>query len=486
MKLCKLMYIPLFAILLTGCNNAGTLKYDTYDPTLYNANVNSEGYTVIDFYTINDFHGALTYDEESSLPGLGRLTSFLKTKRSANPGGTVFIANGDMWQGSADSNLTRGEIVVHAMNHLSFDVMTIGNHEFDWTIDTIVANKAKSNFPYLGGNIVNKSDGKIVDFVDESPLIERDGVKIGVIGTIGSDLENTIQSGLIRDIEFGKITEYVEQEAARLRAIGANLVVLAAHDTWVSNVDIEREPIINEKMVDAVFTGHQHVIDEQFINGIPILQGRAYGRDVQYVSLGYHKTNNEVKLLNRDVIEVVEEVKSLGLKADKTAEQIYKHFYQKANIGKIKNEKIGKITGETMSKIKVANFAVEVMAKSYLDEAVGAFHNVNGGIRAEFNKGNITYGDIYQAFPFDNEIYLVRMRGSRIKALTGGNYAYYYSVDRSTLVDNEYYYLVTTNFISEMDGSPAYGLEYINKFTYPRDLIAEYIRTHKTINGKDY
>lgn len=480
----KLLLIPLIGLILTGCKREEKLKYDVYDDSKYSAKVDSEGYTLIDFYALNDFHGALENDSEENIPGIGQMNTFLKNERAKNPGGTVLIANGDMWQGSAESNLTKGQAVNHALNHMGYAAMILGNHEFDWGIETIKTNKEAANFPYLGINIVHKDSQETVDFVDESPLIERDGVKIGIIGTMGSDLEDTVQASLISGLEFAKITDYVASESARLRAAGANLVVLAAHDTWISKVDNERSPIVQQKMVDAVFTGHQHQVDEQLINGVPILQARSYGKDVQHVQLAYHKTNNSVKLVESGVIK---NIAALDLAKDTTSEKIYSHFYKQFDIGTIKNEKLGEITNRTMSRQKVASFVVEVMAKEYASEVVGAFHNVNGGIRAEFKEGPITYGDVYQAFPFDNELYFVRLSGRMITNLVGGNYAYYWNVDRSTLEPSTFYYVVTTNFVYDlMWSSVANPPSFINQFTYPRDIVAAYIRTHQIIDGGAY
>lgn len=481
----KIILIPLVAMLLAGCNSTPKeLVYDTYDDSLYTARVDNEGYTIIDFFALNDFHGALENDTDGNMPGIGKLNTFLKTERDKNPGGTVLIANGDMWQGTADSNMTNGEIINHTLNHMGFAALNLGNHEFDWGIDRIISNKEHSNFPYLGANIVDKGTTNVVDFVDESPLIERDGVKIGIIGTMGSDLENTIQASLIKDIEFDVLTSYVVTESARLKEAGANIIALAAHDTWISNVTPDRHSLVEDGVVDVVFTGHQHALDEQNINGVPILQTRGRGRDVMHVQFGYNKLTEDLKVVDADVIE---DIQDLELEKDKVSEDIYKYFYDTYGIGKIKNEVLGKLINRDMNEQSVANLVVEVMTKAY-PETVGAFHNVNGGIRAQFKKGKLTYNHVYSAFPFDNELYIVTMSGNRLLALmqTSGNYAFHFNIDKADVNTSEMYKVVTISFLYEINGSPVSGLPYENMFTYPRDILADYIRTTKTIDGSKY
>lgn len=489
MKKRMIILLPLFALLISGCTRAGKLEYETYDYRAHNALVDQDGYTLIDFYALNDFHGALTYDADSTLPGIARMNTFLKEKRALNPGGTVLIANGDMWQGSADSNLSQGQTVAHILNHMTYDAMIYGNHEFDWGIETIKNNKRISNFPYLGANIIEEATGNVADFVDDSILLERGGVKIGIIGTIGSDLERTIQNSLIPGLVFDVITDYVTEAAAALREKGADIVVLAAHDTWINDAgNSEKGPLIDNKVVDAIFTGHQHVSDEQLINGIPILQARAYGRDVQYIQFAYHKAQRELKLTTA---EVIEDIALLNLKEDKTTKNIFDYFYQEYDIKKVKNEVLTTLVNEAMDRSAIANLIIEVMAKDYVVdgqeyEVAGAMHNVNGGIRSEFSKGKIRYEDVYKAFPFDNEIYLVTIYGSQLKRFGGGNFAYYWNIPQAELSATKFYKIATTNFVYELSGSPFNNDDYVNTFEYPRDILASYLRSIDKLDGKKY
>lgn len=488
----RLLLLPLLAALLISCNRhpsssqpiSEALQYEVYNDADFLAGVDNEGFTLIDFYGLNDYHGALEYNVEDRMPGIARLNQFLKTERAKNPGGTVLIANGDMWQGSADSNMTRGKIVNHTLNHMGFAALTLGNHEFDWGIDLIEENKEYSNFPYLGANIIDKETRQTVDFVDESPLIHRSGVKIGIIGTMGSDLKTTIQTSYVDDLEFDILTSYVETEAARLREAGANLIILAAHDSWVSNVTPDRRSLLDDKVVDVVFTGHQHALDQQLINDIPILQTRGRGRDVMHARLGYNKVTQEVKLVKSEVIQNIHEME---LTEDAVSTYIYQYFYEQYGIEAIKNEVLGTLINKDMTRSAVAKLVVEAMTKAY-PTSVGALHNVNGGIRAEFSMGEITYNDVYSAFPFDNELYLITLSGRRLQSLmsAGGNFAYYFTLSYEEVDPNTMYQVVTISFVYELNGSPVTGLPYENMFTYPRDIVADFIRVNEVIDGNNY
>ena len=72
----------------------------------------------MDIFGINDFHGAIVNQETSDGLELGfsKIGAYLKAKEAENPYGTIITSSGDMWQGSADSNLTKGALVTQLMN----------------------------------------------------------------------------------------------------------------------------------------------------------------------------------------------------------------------------------------------------------------------------------------------------------------------------------------------------------------------------------
>ena len=80
----------------------------------------------------------------------------------------MILSSGDMFQVTAVSNLSRGEVVVAAMNLIGFDAMTIGNHEFDWGVPALRRfcdgdeGNGEASFPFLAANIRLKASGELV------------------------------------------------------------------------------------------------------------------------------------------------------------------------------------------------------------------------------------------------------------------------------------------------------------------------------------
>ena len=140
----------------------------------------------LDIVAFNDFHGN-TLDSDTGL-GLAKTTTLVNelTKHSAN---RLLISQGDMWQGSAESNLTHGNLVTEWMNDQSaesnlthgnlvtewmndqgFVSMTLGNHEFDWGQDDIINNEELANFPFLAINVYSTETNSLVSYCKPSTI----------------------------------------------------------------------------------------------------------------------------------------------------------------------------------------------------------------------------------------------------------------------------------------------------------------------------
>ncbi|HZJ89543.1 MAG TPA: metallophosphoesterase [Bacilli bacterium] len=102
----------------------------------------TSGTETFSFYAINDLHGALHARPEIAEPGLAKAGALLKAKKQERPDNTVILSTGDMWQGTFEAYHSKGEVVTLAMNEIGFDLMAIGNHEFDWGPEYILDNIA--------------------------------------------------------------------------------------------------------------------------------------------------------------------------------------------------------------------------------------------------------------------------------------------------------------------------------------------------------
>ena len=500
--------------LLVSCGKKDPLVIPTVDvdnihidlPTrpTYNQggiSVDTDGSHLIDFYEISDFHGAVNYEKhsESDYIGLAKMADYFKKKRENNPGGTVLLSSGDMFQGSAESNLTRGYMVNYSMNYMGFDSMTLGNHEFDWTDKWIEknANLTYSNvkIPYLCANLIDKRTNSIPNFVSKSTVVSRGDYKIGIIGSIGVELKQSILASCVANYDFLEEKPIVEAEAARLRSEEkCDIVVWATHNGL--------DDVVTVNGVDAIFGGHAHEVATKNVGSAPAVATSNYGKSIGHIQLKIDSSKN-VTCKTMEVDKVPTSLSGLSDNAD--IQKIMNGY--SSEIDKIKNIKLGKAEGELKADKTLKNVCVEAMFTSALkankdnnlgipeDHIIAAFHNINGGIRSDIPEGEITYGKVYSPFPFDNEIVLYKVRGLDFRSMMG-QFAPY-AVCRTfknadDIIANQDYYLVLTDFIA-LSKQYVKGIftnlketDLIRTGKVVRDEVAQLIYEKDKINPNDF
>jgi len=447
------LYAPVGSFVLTSITLTGV-------PLEANADTAIQS---LDFYTINDTHGAAVETASSYETGITRLSTFALTTERAAPESTIFLSSGDMWQGSADSNLTYGQLMVNWMNVAGFESMEIGNHEFDWTASHIEENAQLANFPFLGINILNP-EGQRPAWAQPSKVVVRGGYKIGVIGAIGK-LESSIAVSSLGGYSFrSDYADLVSKEADRLRQEeGCSLVVLSIHNgsfdtTYCHNID-------------AVFEGHSHKnYENRDAFGIPHVQTYANGSNFQHVrftlSDGKFVFDSYASVPFNTLSAFDEEPMTLG---------VFGYYDGKNSV--VKNEVVG-YTATELSEADIASYATQCMYDYYRnskwDSALALAVINSGGVRASIAPGNITYGEVYAALPFDNDNVFCACTGAQVNSLmtTSGLVTYPTS---GSFVETETYHVMVISYVSE---KPQYSyLQEISRDNFRlRDIVAEDLR----------
>ncbi len=452
------------------------------------------GIEVVDFYAVNDFHGAIL--ENGNEPGLAKMATYLKEKKQINPEHTVLLSSGDMWQGSFEAYHSKGEVITEAMNNIGFDAMTIGNHEFDWGASYILENANKADFPFLGANIMKYPEWDEKSEVGvEYTILQKGALKIGVIGVIGQDQMTSICSRFVEDIYFSEQTPVIKSVANKLkRDHKVDIVILSIH----ADQDDVDYSIASGNYVDAVFNAHTHQVEQQVVNGIPYIQGGAKGQYVSYISLKFDYAKNKV------VSTLKHENQSL----------VYKNIIPDGEVSEIIDQYkeasdeagatyVGKATDyldRYGTLVNLANYAAAQKAEEQGYDIDFVFAN---SAREYIDAGDIYYRDLFRGLPFDNAYYIVRAKGSDVLYQANRNYTYRVK-DYGYINSNNYYtiavldYLILhQNIYKEYNYFSNYNPEtdYLgflddgrDEPIYPRDLVKElFIKApNQTINPNVY
>ncbi len=159
---------------------------------------------------ITDFHGALT--DSSGNPVAAVLADRLNEIKQSNPNRTLIMGGGDLYQGSATSNIMKGIPVQEVMTEIGLEVTALGNHEFDWGLDTIINTTMKgAGYSIVCSNLYDKNTGKRV--FDPYKIITKDGTKIAVIGGITTETPSIVLPDFVKDYDFRDLTTEVNSVA---------------------------------------------------------------------------------------------------------------------------------------------------------------------------------------------------------------------------------------------------------------------------------
>lgn len=444
----------------------------------------------LEFFSVNDLHGK--FQDTDSNCGVDELTTYLRNKQSQNPN-TVLLSAGDMWQGSPESNLTHGNIITDWMNDLSFTAMTLGNHEFDWGEEYIEQNAELAEFPILGINVYDPDTNERETYAQPSVLIQKSGVKIGVIGAIG-DCISSIAADKTTDIDFktdDELTALVKAESTRLRDLGADVIVYSLHDAEVSNTHYYDEELSNG-YVDLVFEGHSHtVVQKKDKYGVWHLQaGGDNTTGISYAKMEVDLTKDEISVNSANIVNTGEYA---NLPDDPIVQELLDKYADQIS----KMDEVLGMNDNYRNSDALKNFAAEAMFKVGYerwnsDERYHGKIVLGGGylnVRSPYNldAGKVTYGDIQSLFPFDNYVVLCKVTGVRLleQFINSYNYTCFYGEEGSAIKNNvslnETYYVVVDTYCANFDFHGWGWLEIVEYYDqanafYTRDALAEFIK----------
>jgi 5'-nucleotidase / UDP-sugar diphosphatase len=368
---------------------------------------------------VTDLHGALVSEDKDfatgkPIGGAAVIGAYIDAERQNSKGPVLVVASGDMMQGSAISNLSRGAAVIEFMNQLGFEACAVGNHEFDWGVPVLKERVKQAKFPFLAANIFSGGGTKRADWILPYTFVQKGNLKIGIVGVITEDAPVVINPESIKGLKFQPPEEIVNKIAANLRKEGANVVIVLAHigGSQEQNGAIVG-PIANfaSKLrgVDLVLGGHSHTIVSGTVNSIPVMISGSNGVRLGVVRLKVDACKGVSSLLEESVKPTFAE----GVEPDKAVASIVESF-QKEFAGQL--DKVIAVASEPIMRGR-GESALGDLICDIMREAVGAAisYENSGGIRTDLNKGSITGGQIYRNIPFDNTIVTMYLTGKQVK-----------------------------------------------------------------------
>lgn len=412
-----------------------------------NTDPNKPDYYSLVFVETSDVHGAIfDYDfiNDRKLKGsLSKVQSYLNDLGEEN--NVILMDNGDILQGQPIvyySNFEKNNeihICSKVMNYMKYDVATIGNHDIEAGHAVYDKINTEINFPWLAANAVRKSNGE--PYFEPYTIINRDGIKIAILGLITPGIPDWLPEELWEGIEFEDMVESAKKWVPIIHEKENPDLLIGlfhsgydytygnkAYDTYKN----ENASVIVAEQVpgfDIVFVGHDHYTWNEKVKNID-------GKEV--IILGPRSSASQVATANVELI-----LNSNGVYDKKImTDVIDMDSYEPDSLFNLEFADEFNDVKEYVSR-KVGEFESPIYANEALfgpSKFIDLIHEIQFDISKadisfaaslSFNdvieKGPVYVRDMFKLYRFENFLYTVKMTGEEIDKYLEYSYANWFS-----------------------------------------------------------
>ena len=479
---------------------AGTIKVQvskvdyqsaSFDITVNEASSGTYTYKDLTFYYLNDTHGSFIrqIDGSSYEAGMSYIGKYIKDKVALNPDNSIVLSGGDMFQGGYESNLTRGNYMIDAMNIIGFDAMALGNHEFDWDENAIVNFADRLNCPILSCNTFYSENGLRPDWVSPYTILEKGDVKIGVIGVAEEGMGSHISGSISDSFLFDNPIEYIKDYSNELRLThNCDIVVAVFHDGGFEGYEGSptkfEELTLNStagefKYVDAMFFAHDHLRKQGSLNDVPYLEAACNGKNIGELTLNVKGDGVSyiVESSSTNVISAYNTCETSDSQIDALAnKEEYRDIVSHAD-DIVYNFKNSYSSSEFAYVVAQAMYWYVNEHPSSFDNIHVYFSNLNtGGVRASVSSGDFTNRNFIKVFPFDNWLSMQTCTSKNISYMTNSSYYTKYQPTEIVYDGNGHTHSISINFITEQRSyASRIQVNYVNYPITAREALLAYL-----------
>lgn len=393
----------------------------TKEPEIMTEEATMAGKTVI-LHT-NDVHGAVD--------GYAYIAQ-LKADYEAKGAEVILVDAGDYSQGKTYVSVTKGADAVTMMNAAGYDVVTLGNHEFDYGYAQLKENMSKAKFKVVCADVFNENGTPIFDA--NYTYTTKSGVKVGFFGMETPETQTKANPALIKGLTFATDDAFTKAAADQVAALkDADVVICLAH----LGIDAESAPYRSTdlyaavKGIDFIIDGHSHTVMTKGEKGEPI-----QSTGTAFANIGVIVIDNATKKIeSNSLFEIKEDTakdatvaaaaKTIVDRVDAEYDVVFAKSEVTLNGAKAPN---GNRDSETNNGDLITDAMIWKVMQNKEGLTVDADHVVaitnGGGIRAAIKPGDVTKKDINTVLPFGNTVAVIYVTGAELlEALEASTYS---------------------------------------------------------------
>ena len=379
--------------------------------TAADAKAEMAGKTVI-LHT-NDVHGAVE--------GYAYIAQ-LKADYEAKGAEVILVDAGDFSQGTTYVSSTKGADAVTMMNAAGYDVVTLGNHEFDYGYAQLKENMSKAKFKVVCADVFNEDGTPIFDA--SYTYTTKSGVKVGFFGMETPETQTKANPALIKGLTFADKDAFTKAAADQVAALkDADVVICLAH----LGVDAESAPYRSTdlyaavKGIDFIIDGHSHTVMTKGEKGEPIQSTGTAFKNIGVIVID----DASKKIESNSLYEIKEDTAkdaTVAAAAKVIVDRVNNEYGVKFATSKVELNGAKAPNGNRDVETNNGDLITDAMRWKVLQTKDGLTVNEDhvvaitngGGIRAAIAKGDVTKKDINTVLPFGNTVAVVYVTGEQL------------------------------------------------------------------------
>lgn len=353
--------------------------------------------------------------------GYARIVTKVNELRAQLEGENLIVLDaGDQYQGSLFYTTYKGDAEIEFANVVGYDVMALGNHEFDDGPEGARKLLDGAQFSVISGNLDVSQSNILGGVLNGHVILEVGGEKIGIISALATDTPETASPG--PQVIFHDDIESLRADVEELTEAGVTKIIALTH------VGVNRDMEIAEAVegIDAIVGGHSHTLFGNGVEGamayptmvgdVPVVSAYAYSKYLGHLTLTFDDEGNlkeasgDTILLDASVAEdpaVVTRVEELAGPIAETMNVVVAAAAEAID---------GARETCRAQECQMGNLVTDAMLERVKDQGITIALENGGGLRASIEAGEVTMGDVVAVLPFQNTLSTFQVSGETLVA----------------------------------------------------------------------
>lgn len=373
-------------------------------------------------------YSPMTVNDDATLGGFARIATLINEEEKKAPGAVLTVDAGDFLMGTIfHADEARSGFQLRLMKDMGYDIVTVGNHEFDYGPNVLAqiinSSLEKGDVPLITASQfifpedANKTK-KLKQLFDKEiikpyHIINRNGIKIGVFGLIGEDAVSVAPAA--KPLAFSDMYETAAEITNTLKNTEKVHLIICLSHSGLTTEDGKQftgeDVMLAEKVpdIDIIISGHTHLITPEIIKvgHTHIVQSGAYGKNVAKLDLEFKDSKlQSVKYRLLPVDDKIPGDKAIHKKIEHYKQKVNERFFKPFGLSystPIAHTDFDLIRSTGRNKVhgNLGNFTADAI-KFYTDQYAKPTDIAiiaNGTIREHILKGEITPADVFRVLP---------------------------------------------------------------------------------------